>query len=55
MRPVVGDPDPDSAPEAMIVVGKIEALPTGFTWMIPTREVVRLPCLASYATRSKVP
>jgi hypothetical protein len=55
MRPVVGDPDPDSAPEAMIVVGKIEALPTGFTRMIPTREVVRFPCLASYATRSKVP
>jgi excisionase family DNA binding protein len=28
--------------EAMIAAGKIEALPTGFTWMIPTREVARL-------------
>jgi hypothetical protein len=26
----------------MIVAGKIEALPTGFTRMIPTREVKRL-------------
>jgi excisionase family DNA binding protein len=25
--------------EAMIAAGKIEALPTGFTRMIPTREV----------------
>jgi excisionase family DNA binding protein len=28
--------------EAMIDAGKIEALPTGFTRMIPTREVQRL-------------
>ena len=28
--------------EAMIVAGKIEALPTGFTRMIPTHEVERL-------------
>jgi excisionase family DNA binding protein len=28
--------------ELMIAAGKIEALPTGFTRMIPTREVVRL-------------
>jgi excisionase family DNA binding protein len=28
--------------EAMIDVGKVEALPTGFTRMIPTREVERL-------------
>lgn len=28
--------------EAMIAAGKIEALPTGFTRMIPTREVERL-------------
>jgi excisionase family DNA binding protein len=28
--------------EAMIDTGKVEALPTGFTRMIPTREVERL-------------
>lgn len=28
--------------EAMIAAGKIEALPTGFTRMIPTREIERL-------------
>jgi excisionase family DNA binding protein len=28
--------------EAMIAAGKVEALPTGFTRMIPTREVERL-------------
>jgi excisionase family DNA binding protein len=28
--------------EAMITAGKIEALPTGYTRMIPTREVDRL-------------
>lgn len=28
--------------EAMIEAGKVEALPTGFTRMIPTREVERL-------------
>jgi excisionase family DNA binding protein len=28
--------------EAMIAAGKIEALPTGFTRMIPTTEVKRL-------------
>jgi excisionase family DNA binding protein len=28
--------------ETMIEVGKVEALPTGFTRMIPTREVERL-------------
>jgi hypothetical protein len=28
--------------EAMIDAGKVEALPTGFTRMIPTREVERL-------------
>jgi excisionase family DNA binding protein len=28
--------------EAIIEAGKIEALPTGFARMIPTREVVRL-------------
>jgi excisionase family DNA binding protein len=28
--------------EKMIASGKIEALPTGFTRMIPTREVKRL-------------
>jgi excisionase family DNA binding protein len=28
--------------DAMIAAGKIEALPTGFTRMIPTREVQRL-------------
>ncbi len=28
--------------EAMIAAGKIETLPTGFTRMIPTREVERL-------------
>jgi excisionase family DNA binding protein len=27
--------------EAMIAAGKIEALPTGYTKMIPTREVER--------------
>jgi excisionase family DNA binding protein len=31
-----------SSLEAMIAAGKIEALPTGFTRMIPTREVERL-------------
>lgn len=28
--------------EALIAAGKIEALPTGFTQMIPTREAERL-------------
>ena len=28
--------------EAMIAAGNVEALPTGFTRMIPTREVERL-------------
>jgi hypothetical protein len=28
--------------DAMIAAGKIGALPMGFTWMIPTREVERL-------------
>jgi hypothetical protein len=28
--------------DALIEVGKVEALPVGFTKMIPTREVVRL-------------
>lgn len=28
--------------EAMIAAGKVEALPTGYTRMIPTREVERL-------------
>jgi hypothetical protein len=28
--------------EAMIAAGKVEALPTGFAPMIPTREVERL-------------
>jgi hypothetical protein len=28
--------------EAMIDAGKVEALPTGYTRMIPTREVDRL-------------
>jgi excisionase family DNA binding protein len=31
-----------TALEAMIDAGKVEALPTGFTRMIPTREVDRL-------------
>lgn len=31
-----------SALEAMIDAGKVEALPTGYTRMIPTREVERL-------------
>jgi excisionase family DNA binding protein len=31
-----------AALEAMIDAGKVEALPTGFTRMIPTREVERL-------------
>ncbi len=33
--------------EAMIAAGKIEALPTGYTRMIPTREVKRLEALGS--------
>jgi excisionase family DNA binding protein len=28
--------------EAMLAAGKVEALPTGFTRMIPTREIERL-------------
>lgn len=38
--------------EAMIDAGKIEALPTGFTRMIPGREVVRFP-VASRASTSQ--
>ena len=33
----------------MIRAGKIKALPTGFTWMIPTREMVRLTAGATRA------